>query len=151
MCQTNNIQKRFTVGTICYKVLQYSHVDGYCSLYQAKLWRLGQTYKTAFYNHKLSSDIVKEYCSPLGGIGPGFFHAFPTLEEAIKFQERICGKQFTSIFRDHVVTKYPIAEMRIPENVDGFSGIYLDYNEPFSSIVVPILEFVKIVDQNVLI
>lgn len=48
-----------------------------------------------------------------------------------------------------LVIDYPIAKMRIPEDVDGFSGTYFDLDESFDSITVPILEFVKIVDQNV--
>ena len=146
MCQKNNIQKRFTAGTICYKVLYNSFVKGYLSMYQRTSWKLGQIRKTGFY--KLSLSQIEQYYHSFDNIDFGFFHAFPTLEEAIRFQSIISESFFSPPFR-HLISRFPIAEMRIPEDVNGFSGTYFDYAEVFDSIAVPILEFVKIVDQNV--
>ena len=142
MCQINNIQKIFAAGTICYKVLYYGPY-GYISIYQRTSWKLGQIRTTDLYNYKLSSNKTEHY---FRCIGSGFFHAFPTLEEAKRFQRSFCEERFSNSIYANIVIKFPIAEMRIPEDVEGFSGIYLDYAKYFDSIAVPILEFIKIVD-----
>lgn len=147
MCQTNNIQKKFTAGTICYKVLRKNPVYGYHSMYQRMFWEQGQIYKANFYN--LSISQIKQYYHSFDKIEFGFFHAFPTLDEAIRFQKSLYKELFDGILSAYAITNHPIAEMRIPEDVNGFSGRYFDYDKTFDSIAIPILEFVKIVDQNV--